>query len=141
MRRQASAALLILSFLGGGGTLSEHRGRDRGDDRSTHSDGKCKNADSCQDNDFSPDLQDSPVVICLPNSTCNFGPGNSQQAIAVDPACPPIPYPHCDPYPTALVPPNPEKLVTAIQAGAAGIGKAAGELAGAIAALPPAILL
>lgn len=41
----------------------------------------------------------------------------------------------------ALFPPQPDKVVTLIQAFAAGVGKSAGELAGAIAAFPPALLL
>lgn len=57
-----------------------------------------------------------------------------------------VPMPGQDQQPgpdeqAALFPPNPEKLVQAIQAGAAGIGKAAGDLAGAAAAMPIAILL
>lgn len=41
----------------------------------------------------------------------------------------------------ALFPPDPAKLVSVIQTGAAAIGKAAGDLAGAAAALPVGILL
>lgn len=41
----------------------------------------------------------------------------------------------------ALFPPDPAKLVSVIQAGAAALGKAAGDLAGAAAALPIGILL
>lgn len=52
--------------------------RDRGgDDRSDgkDSDGKCQGARQCQDDDFSPSFDDSPVILCLPSSTCNFGGG------------------------------------------------------------------
>lgn len=41
----------------------------------------------------------------------------------------------------ALFPPDPARLAQAVQTGAEGIGKAAGALAGAIAALPASILL
>lgn len=81
--------------------------------------GKCEKADTCDDRDFSPELTDSPVTICLPQSTCNFGEG--EQA--------------------SLVPPNPEKLVGAISAMTKGIGDAAGALAGAIAGGTIGILL
>jgi hypothetical protein len=122
MHRRASAALLTLTLLGGLGSASLAGKRDDGGhNRDTRSDGKCKGAGQCSDDDFSPSFDKSPVYICLPNATCSWG-GANQQAMA-------------------LVPPNPQKLIEAIQAGAAGIGKAAGELAGAIASLPPAILL
>lgn len=92
--------------------------REQGDDRSRGRDsrGKCENADYCQDNDG---INADKVYICLPEANCSFGEGET----------------------AALLPPNPEKLIKAIQAGAEGIGAAAGALAGAIAALPPSILL
>jgi hypothetical protein len=37
------------------------------------SDGKCQGARYCQDDDFSPSFEDSPVYLCLPGSTCHFG--------------------------------------------------------------------
>lgn len=36
------------------------------------SDGKCQGARYCQDDDFSPSFDDSPVYLCLPGSTCHF---------------------------------------------------------------------
>lgn len=137
MRRRASATFLAAALLVG--MVSAPAVARDGGDRSHGKDsrGDCDRSRNCSDDDFH--IERSRIVVCLPQSSCTFGP--DEQAINVDPACPPIPYPHCDPYPTALIPPDPAKLAAAIQAGAAGIGKAAGELAGAIAALPPAILL
>lgn len=43
---------------------------DRSDGRD--SDGKCQGARYCQDDDFSPSFENSPVIVCLPSSTCNF---------------------------------------------------------------------
>lgn len=80
---------------------NERRDRDRdGDDRSTgkNSRGKCEGASYCDDRDGSPTFRDSPVTICLPQSTCNWG--GSQAAWSppsnLDPQC--FPY-HCDPRP------------------------------------------
>lgn len=64
------------------------------------------------------------------------------EAQTVDPTCIPLPLPyHCDPKPAALFPPQPDKVVELIQAFTAGVAKSAGDLAGAIAAFPPALLL
>lgn len=137
--RKLGFTLFMVFMLSASPVLAKDKDRERQrDDRSTHSDGKCKNAENCQDNDFSPDLRDSPVVVCLPSSTCNFGSDEEALPSNLDPRC--VPF-HCDPKPNSLVPPNPEKLVMVIQAGAAAIGKSAGEMAGAIAALPIGILL
>lgn len=43
----------------GDGSCSEHRDCDR-------------NEGQCSDDDFSPSFEDSPVIVCLPGSTCNF---------------------------------------------------------------------
>lgn len=43
---------------------------DRSDGRD--SDGKCQGANYCQDDDLSPSFEDSPVIVCLPGSTCHF---------------------------------------------------------------------
>lgn len=79
------------------------------------------------------------VVIIPPTP---FTPAPEAQPMAFDPTCIPLPVPaHCDPKPTALFPPKPEKIVELIQAFSAGVAKSAGDLAGAIAAFPPALLL
>lgn len=98
--------------------------RDNGHDDGGHnresgrdSRGKCENASYCDDRDFSP--RADKIIVCLPNSRCDFGAG--EQA--------------------SLVPPNPEKLVGAISAMTKGIGDAAGALAGAIAGGTIGILL
>jgi hypothetical protein len=129
------------------------------EDRSTgkNSRGKCEKADYCDDRDFSPTFDKSPVQdsfnVCLPGATCNYGddkgkrdsapepaPSDSEQALPsnLDPRCFPF---HCDPKPEALFPPDPKKLTELIQAFTSGVGKSAGDLAGAIAAFPPALLL
>lgn len=83
------------------------------------SDGKCQDAKACDDRDFSPTLDQSPVIICVQPGACQFGEGEA----------------------AALLPPNPARLIETIQKGAEGIGAAAGALAGAVAAFPPALLL
>lgn len=67
----------------------------RGDDRSRdgHSE-KCKGADYCDDKDFSPSFEDSPVYLCLPGSTCHFG--EEEQTLPDAIKCFPF---HCDPRP------------------------------------------
>lgn len=122
---------------------SHQRGGDDdrdGDDRSTgkNSRGKCENAKSCQDDDFSPSFDDSPVILCLPSSTCNFGEGEAALPSNLDPRCAPF---HCDPRPTSLMPPDPVKLMAAIQTFTKGVGEASGALAGAIAGGTIGILL
>ena len=56
---------------GGGG-----RGGDCDGDRSCESrpgSDDCKDSTGhCEDNDASPSFQDSPVILCLPGSTCHF---------------------------------------------------------------------
>lgn len=78
---------------------NDHGSEDKEQDNS----GKCRNAENCQDNDFSPSFDKSPVqdsfnpTICLPASTCNFG-GNEQTLPSnLDPRC--VPF-HCDPKPS-----------------------------------------
>lgn len=48
----------------------EKQGEDRSDGKNSR--GKCENANYCDDKDFSPSFDESPVIICLPSSTCNF---------------------------------------------------------------------
>lgn len=104
----------------GAPALVLERHRDSGDrDHGRDSRGDCEASDNCQDNDFSPDLEDSPVIVCLPSSTCNFGEGETAAMIRLDPVA----------------------LVKTIQDGATAIGTAAGTMAGAIAAFPIGILL
>lgn len=56
---------------GGGG-----RGGDCDGDRSCENrpgSDDCRDARAhCEDNDASPSFQDSPVILCLPGSTCHF---------------------------------------------------------------------
>lgn len=94
------------------------RERDRKQDRSTgkNSRGKCEGADYCDDRDFSPTFDKSPVQdsfnVCLPGATCHYDgrdepgadqppAGEGQAAFAppsnLDPRCAPF---HCDPQPT-----------------------------------------
>lgn len=76
----ASLALLSIVLLPVNAEAKDKKDKQR-DDRSTHSDGKCKGAETCNDQDFSPSFDKSPVqdsfnpVICLPTATCNFGDG------------------------------------------------------------------
>lgn len=100
--------------------VSGHRDGD-GDDRrkGENSRGDCEGSTNCDERDFSPTFDDSPVVICVQPGACEFGDGEQ----------------------TALFPPDPAKLVSTIQTGAEAIGKSAGAMAGAIAALPIGILL
>lgn len=94
-------------------------GQDGDRDRGRNSRGDCDQSDQCSDNDFSPNLEDSPVILCLPSSTCDFG----------------------DREVASLMPPDPERLMGAIRVFTQGIGEAAGALAGAIAAGTIGILL
>lgn len=113
-------------------------GYDRSDGRNSR--GDCEGSDECSDNDFSPTLTDSPIVVCVQPGACDFGEGESAAGLPsqLDPRC--VPY-HCDPKPTAIGKLDPEALLNAITTGSETIGRSAGEMAGAIAALPIAILL
>lgn len=96
MRRTGIGTLAMTAVLTFGwvGTASaDSRGRERQEcdaDRegSCNRSGDCNNSDApCEDNDFSPTFDKSPVqdsfnpVICLPGATCNFdgGKGDAQK--------------------------------------------------------------
>lgn len=64
MSRLVVALGLVVTLAGPAAASHDERGRD--------SRGDCEASDNCQDNDFSPDFEDSPVIVCLPSSTCNF---------------------------------------------------------------------
>lgn len=96
--------------------------RDRnGDDRSDgkNSRGKCEGAERCEDQDFSPSFDNSPIIICIQPGACDFGGDEA----------------------AALFPPSPERLVEVITAFGQNVGTAAGALAGAIAGGTAGILL
>lgn len=42
------------------------------DDRSDHRNQDCEESEHCSDDDFSPSFDNSPIIICLPESTCRF---------------------------------------------------------------------
>lgn len=144
MRRPASAALLALTLLGGMLSVStvgpmKERKHDKERSHEEHCRQDCRRSGDGDREGNRYCFFPCDFVIVVPAPTAPPGGGDGQQALGLPNLCG-LPY-HCDPKPQALVPPDPAKLAAAIQAGAAGIGKAAGELAGAIAALPPAILL
>lgn len=91
----------------------KHKDGGHKEDRSSgkNSRGKCEGADYCDDRDFSPTFDKSPVQdsfnVCLPGATCHYdgkdqapAQGDGQQAWSppsnLDPQC--FPY-HCDPRP------------------------------------------
>lgn len=103
-----SAALLLSAAPayadhGGGYDGGEYDDR-RGDCRGTEG--------RCEDNDFSPSFQDSPVrdafnfspQICLPGATCHFDGDRQregqQPASAPNPSCLIVVVRHCDPKPS-----------------------------------------
>lgn len=110
----ALAASAVL-FLGASPAAADHDyggGYDGGeyDDRR----GDCRGTKGhCEDNDFSPSFQDSPVrdafnfspQICLPGATCHFedrrpDERQGQQPTAGPPIACLVPFPyHCDPKP------------------------------------------
>lgn len=147
MRRPASAALLAITLLGGMLSAStvapmrDHEKKERGEDRSTGKDsrGDCEGSRQCSDDDFSPSFDKSPVYLCLPTATCNWGPGDGEQALDLPNLCG-LPF-HCDPKPQSMMPPDPVKMMGAIRTFTQGVGEAAGALAGAIAGGTIGILL
>lgn len=110
-------------------------------DKGRNSRGDCEGAETCDERDFSPELTDSPVTICVQPGSCDFG-GEEEASVPgwADPRCAPF---HCDPAPStsSLFKLDPVLLVKTIQEGATAIGTAAGTMAGAIAAFPIGILL
>lgn len=88
-------------------------------DKGRQSRGDCEGSTNCDERDFSPELTDSPVTICVQPGSCNFGDGEEASLFKLDPVL----------------------LVKTIQEGATAIGTAAGTMAGAIAAFPIGILL
>lgn len=110
-------------------------------DKGRQSRGDCEGSTNCDERDFSPELTDSPVTICVQPGSCDFG-GEEEASVPgwADPRCAPF---HCDPAPgsRSLFKLDPVLLVKTIQEGATAIGTAAGTMAGAIAAFPIGILL
>lgn len=145
MMRRGSAAIVALVLMAtvvpaSGGHHRKHH-RDRQEDCRRD----CHNSNSDNDGDGGDRRQYCimPCNIIVPIPTPGGAePGPEEQALTLppsaDPRCAPF---HCDPKPTALFPPDPKKMTELIQAFASGIGKSAGDLAGAIAAFPPALLL
>lgn len=86
----------------------KHDDRDQDRSNGKNSRGKCEGADYCDDRDFSPTFDKSPVQdsfnICLPGATCHYdgngepAPADSDQAVALPPVVVCAPY-HCDPQP------------------------------------------
>jgi len=138
MRRTVLLALVLLVAAPAGAQASGRHHRDRDKDRceedcARSGDGDRKNNRYC----FMP--CDFVIIVPMPTPPGGGQPGPEESALPpLDPRCMPF---HCDPKPAALFPPDPAKLTELIQAFASGIGKSTGDLAGAIAAFPPALLL
>jgi hypothetical protein len=138
MMRRGSAAILALTLVATvvpAGRDHHRKHRDRQEDSCRQDcrrsgDGDRKGNRYC----FMP--CDFTIIVPVPGQD---QPGPEESALpSPDPRCAPF---HCDPKPSAMFPPNPAKIAELIQAFAAGVGKSAGDLAGAIAAFPPALLL
>lgn len=79
-----------------GGDRDNTGSKDKGRD----SRGDCEGSTNCDERDFSPTFDDSPIIVCVQPGACDFGPG--EQALGApdpNPAClVNIPW-HCDPDP------------------------------------------
>lgn len=141
--RRGSAAILALTLLAT--VIPAGRGHHRGDDRRQ---GECRR-DCTESGDGDREGNNYCVAPCDFEITVppgmfpgQDGDGPEESALVLPPVADPRCFPwHCDPKPAALFPPDPAKLTELIQSFASGMGKSVGDLAGAIAAFPPALLL
>lgn len=92
MRRLLTVALCAGLVLAPGAAWADHDGGgyyEEGDRDRNRGGGECRGAEgNCEDNDFSPSFQDSPVrdafnfapQVCLPGATCHWhGDGQGGQ--------------------------------------------------------------